>query len=92
MFSEASRLYSGGCVRLEDAARLGQWLFGKELQWEGAATEQQVALEQPVAVYITYLTAKPNGDGTMAYFDDVYSRDKERLAALGNASGPAATR
>lgn len=92
LFSEASRLYSGGCVRLEDAARLGQWLFGHELNWEGAATEQQVALERPVAVYITYLTAKPNADGTMAYFDDVYSRDKERLAALGTASGPIAAR
>ncbi|MEO6198703.1 MAG: L,D-transpeptidase family protein, partial [Sphingomicrobium sp.] len=57
LFSEASRFYSGGCVRLEDASRLGQWLFGRELQWEGAATEEQVRLERPVPLYITYLTA-----------------------------------
>jgi len=82
LFTEASRLYSGGCVRLEDASRLGQWLFGRELQWEGAATEEQVPLERPVPLYITYLTAMPDGDGKIAYFDDVYSRDKDRLATL----------
>ena len=27
LFNEAARLYSGGCVRLEDAARLGRWLL-----------------------------------------------------------------
>lgn len=92
LFSEASRLYSGGCVRLEDAPRLGQWLFGRELQWEGAATEQQVPLDRPVPVYITYLTAMPDGDGRIAFFDDVYSRDKQRLVALGSGSGSVAAR
>ncbi len=44
LFTEASRLYSGGCVRLEDAARLGRWLFGYDLDWECAGTEQRVPL------------------------------------------------
>ena len=82
LFSEASRLYSGGCVRLEDAARLGAWLFGKPLEWEGAGTEERVALPDPVPVYITYLTAMP-GAGGIAYFDDIYGRDASRLATLG---------
>ena len=81
LFSEASRLYSGGCVRLEDAARLGRWMFGRELVWEGAGTEEKVPLQTPVPVYITYLTAVP-GSGTIAYFDDVYGRDASRLAAV----------
>lgn len=80
LFSEASRLYSGGCVRLEDAQRLGQWLFGRPLDWESASIEQQVPLERPVPVYITYLTAMPGPDGTIAFFDDVYGRDKAKLA------------
>ena len=82
LFSEASRLYSGGCVRLEDAPRLGQWLFGRQLEWENATTEQQVPLERPVPVFITYLTATPSSDGTIAFFDDVYGRDKAQIAAL----------
>ena len=82
LFEQAARLYSGGCVRLEDAPRLGRWLFGRELIWEGAGTEEKVPLAYPVPVYITYLTAKPEG-GTIAFFDDIYGRDKARLAAAG---------
>jgi L,D-transpeptidase YcbB len=89
LFSEASRLYSGGCVRLEDAPRLGQWLFGRPLEWEGAGTEERVPLPDPVPVYLTYLTAMPTGSG-IAYFDDIYGRDASRLAQLGQASEAAA--
>jgi murein L,D-transpeptidase YcbB/YkuD len=88
LFSEASRLYSGGCVRLEDAARLGRWLFGHDLEWEGAGTEQRVPLAEPVPVYITYLTAMPSG-ASIAYYDDVYGRDAARLAAMGKTEAPA---
>jgi murein L,D-transpeptidase YcbB/YkuD len=87
LFSEASRLYSGGCVRLEDAWRLSRWLFGKELSWEGAGTEEPVPLSPPVPVYITYLTAMPTGS-SIAFFDDVYGRDKARLAERQSAGGP----
>jgi L,D-transpeptidase YcbB len=84
LFTEASRLYSGGCVRLEDAARLGRWLFGRDLDWESAGTEEMVPLGNPVPVYITYLTAMPSADGSqIAYSDDVYGRDAARLAQLG---------
>jgi|tagenome__1003787_1003787.scaffolds.fasta_scaffold20925685_2 murein L,D-transpeptidase YcbB/YkuD len=83
LFTEASRLYSGGCVRLEDAARLGRWMFGHDLDWEDAATEQMVPLTNPMPVYITYLTAMPDSTGmTIAYSDDVYGRDAARLATL----------
>jgi L,D-transpeptidase YcbB len=80
LFTEASRLYSGGCVRLEDAARLGRWLFGYDLDWESAGTEQRVPLPALVPVYITYLTAIPEGS-SIAFYDDVYGRDAARLAA-----------
>ena len=85
LFEHAARLYSGGCVRLEDAARLGRWLFGRELVWEGASTEEKVLLTPAVPVYITYLTAMPEGSA-IAYYDDVYGRDAARVASLA-ASG-----
>ena len=92
LFTEASRLYSGGCVRLEDAARLGRWLFGYDLQWEGAGTEEMVPLKTPVPVYITYLTAMPDANGSsIAYFDDVYGRDAQRLATLQSSAGTVAS-
>jgi murein L,D-transpeptidase YcbB/YkuD len=86
LLSEASRLFSGGCVRLEDAPRLGRWLFGRELNPEGAAAEQQVRLPRPVPVYITYLTAAPAGS-SIAYFDDVYGRDGVRVAGGATSAG-----
>ena len=79
LFKEASRYFSGGCVRLEDAARLGRWLFGRDLDWQSAGTEQAVPLATPVPVYVTYLTAMPDG-ASVAYYDDVYNRDTPKLA------------
>ncbi|MEO7277101.1 MAG: L,D-transpeptidase family protein, partial [Sphingomicrobium sp.] len=53
LFLKSTRYFSGGCVRLEDAARLGRWLFGRDLDWRSASAEQPVPLAQPVPVYIT---------------------------------------
>nr|NUR37383.1 L,D-transpeptidase family protein [Sphingomonas sp.] len=82
LFQKAARYFSGGCVRLEDAPRLGRWLFGQDLDWQSAGTEQPVPLAHPVPVYITYLTAMPDG-GSIAYFDDVYGRDAAKVAGAG---------
>ena len=82
LLTEASRLYSGGCIRLEDAGRLGRWLFGHDLKKSGSAPEQMVPIPALVPLYITYMTAVPSGNA-IAYFDDVYGRDAARLAALG---------
>ncbi|MEO6582129.1 MAG: L,D-transpeptidase family protein [Sphingomicrobium sp.] len=82
LLTEASRLYSGGCIRLEDAPRLGRWLFGQELKKNGDAPEQMLAIPVMVPLFITYMTAVPDGSG-IAHFDDVYGQDAARLAALG---------
>jgi len=79
LFKESTRYFSGGCVRLEDAWRLSKWLFGRDLTWEGAAPEEPVMLNAPVPVYITYLTAMPDGQ-SIAYYDDAYGRDAPKLA------------
>ncbi len=87
LFKESVRYFSGGCVRLEDAWRLSRWLFnGRELTWEGAGTEQPVPLPSLVPVYITYLTAMPDGQ-SIAYYDDAYGRDAAKLAGTSADSG-----
>jgi murein L,D-transpeptidase YcbB/YkuD len=97
LFEQSVRYFSGGCVRLEDAWRLSKWLFHRDLTWEGHGTEEPVMLDQPVPVYITYLTAVPDGQ-SIAYYDDAYGRDKAELAkmdgsnAAANASGSIASR
>jgi L,D-transpeptidase YcbB len=91
LFSEAARLFSGGCVRLEAAPRLAKWLYGKPLKAVGAKPEQKVDLPQPVPVYLTYLTAVPSGGRQVAYFSDSYGRDGARLAQLGTTKRSAGT-
>ena len=85
LFAEASRLFSGGCVRLEDAPRLARWLHGSVPKASGTKAEQSVPLPVPVPVYLTYLTAFPSGT-SVAWFDDIYGRDRARLAQLGGAA------
>ena len=85
LLTEASRMFSGGCVRLEDAARLGQWLFGRPLKADSSAPELRVDLPRPVPVYITYFTVLPEGS-QLATYPDVYGRDKERLAMAGGGA------
>jgi murein L,D-transpeptidase YcbB/YkuD len=91
LFLKSARYFSGGCVRLEDAARLGRWLFGHDLDWQSAGTEEAVPLATPVPVFITYLTAMPDG-GSIAYFDDTYGRDATKVAASPAADQPVASR
>jgi L,D-transpeptidase YcbB len=79
LLTEASRLFSGGCVRLEDAPRLGKWMFGKALNPKGAGPDEKVELDRPVPVYIAYLTAMPE-DGRLAFYEDIYGRDQAALA------------
>jgi murein L,D-transpeptidase YcbB/YkuD len=85
LLTEASRMFSGGCVRLEDAPRLGQWLFGHALKTDSSDPEQRVDLPKPVPVYITYFTVLPDGS-QLATYPDVYGRDKEQLAAAGGGT------
>lgn len=81
LFKKDVRQFSSGCVRLEDAPRLAQWLFGHPLT-VGETPEQQVPLDRPVPVYLTYLTAAPSAGG-IAFRDDAYGRDAaaERYAS-----------
>jgi murein L,D-transpeptidase YcbB/YkuD len=84
LFEQAARLYSGGCVRLEDAWRLSHWIFDKDLTWEGKQPEEKVMLDKPIPVYITYLTAVPDGT-SVAFLDDVYQRDGTQVTATAEA-------
>ena len=83
LLQEEARLFSGGCVRLEDAPRLAKWLYGKPLSSNGAGTEQPVELDKPVPVYLAYLTAVPTGD-QVHFYQDIYGKDQSQLAASGD--------
>ena len=88
LFNEDQRGFSAGCVRLEDADRLGKLLFGRQLLSTSSKPEHTMAIPQPVPVYITYLTAVPDG-GRIVQRKDIYGLDRQQLAVRSDTSQPA---
>ena len=78
-----ARQFSNGCVRLEDAERLGRWLLDGAMPSAGSP-ETRIDLGQPVPIYITYLTVQADGD-RLALGPDPYGRDGAARAALARA-------
>jgi murein L,D-transpeptidase YcbB/YkuD len=73
-FARDKRLLSNGCVRVEDARRLGRWLLGQDPAPPQDGPEVQVQLPQGMPVYLTYITAQVR-DGKLVYLDDPYGWD-----------------
>lgn len=74
LFAKDSRDLSNGCVRVQDAKRLGEWLLGQEPVAPGKDAETNVRLPQGTPIYLTYITAKVE-DGKLTYLPDVYGWD-----------------
>ncbi len=81
VFAREDRWISNGCVRVEDAQRLAAWLFGVAPPTGDPDVERRVDLDEPVPVFITYLTASP-GPREIVFQRDVYGRDAAALARL----------
>ncbi|HEU0309765.1 MAG TPA: L,D-transpeptidase family protein [Sphingomicrobium sp.] len=73
-FAQSNRALSNGCIRLEDAKRLGNWLMGREAVAPTTEAEQHVQLPKGIPVFVTYLTAQPHL-GELALVRDVYGWD-----------------
>lgn len=77
LLAKEARFYSNGCVRLEQAGKLGRWLLGRPLP-RSKTPEKRVELPVPVPIYITYLTAAPEGT-TIRFRPDTYGRDSVQV-------------
>jgi murein L,D-transpeptidase YcbB/YkuD len=81
LMDKDNRQLSAGCIRLEDAKKLGMWLLQtNDIDMSSDAPEQKLDLPQPVPVYVVYLTASAN-NGRLAIGDDPYARDRAAPAA-----------
>jgi murein L,D-transpeptidase YcbB/YkuD len=74
-FNLANRNLSNGCVRVEDAKRLGRWLLGHDPVSPGSTPELRVQLPQATPIYLTYITAQVR-DGKLSYLPDIYGWDR----------------
>jgi murein L,D-transpeptidase YcbB/YkuD len=80
-FTKGDQWISNGCVRVEDAQRLANWLFGSMPQGGDPKVEKDVQLAEAVPVYMTYLTAAASPNG-VTFRADPYGRDTAVLAKL----------
>lgn len=85
------RQLSSGCIRLEDAPRLGRWLLNGTLPGQAGTAEQRVNLPEAVPIFVTYLTARIV-DGRLALNDDPYRRDGVRALAFSDEANIAIQR
>lgn len=86
LFARAERALSHGCVRVHNALELAAALLGEDeatlqRRVDGGAT-QTIPLAAPTSVYVLYMTAAADEDGTIVYARDIYGRNAGVLAAL----------
>ncbi len=92
LFDRSVRDFSHGCVRVQHPDELAVWvLHGQEAKdgeaWDLDKVNQamndedgnnkQVNLKTPLPIDIFYLTAFPDGEGNMSFFDDLYGYDAD---------------
>ncbi len=93
LFDHVRRSFSSGCIRVESALELAQWVLAPMPEWtreriDAAAAlgeERTVVLGEPVPVHLLYLTAVADGNGGVRFIDDLYGRDPALILALDRA-------
>ena len=89
-FAKANRNLSNGCVRVEDARRLGRWLLGHDPVSPGKDAEIRVQLPRSTPIFVTYITAQVK-DGKLTYLPDIYGWDRSPPTQFAGAYRPGST-
>jgi len=91
LFGREERAFSSGCIRVEDADALTQWLLNQRSNIMSperiravldSGRETTVRLDRPLQVHLLYWTAWVDDQGGIQYRRDVYHRDLPLIAAL----------
>jgi murein L,D-transpeptidase YcbB/YkuD len=94
LFSEGSRNFSHGCIRLKNPLEFvelvfkGRNGFSKDRVKAAIEAGQQhhYAFPEPVVLHVTYRTVSVGADGAPVFRDDVYGRDRRVAKAMRGGS------
>jgi murein L,D-transpeptidase YcbB/YkuD len=94
LFTKDKRAFSHGCIRLEDAKKLAEYLLKDDPSWApekieqamNSGKEQFVQVKKPVPVMISYFTAWTDQNGKLNFRDDVYNHDAKTRARMFGAT------
>ncbi|MGC5700792.1 L,D-transpeptidase family protein [Pseudomonas sp. NFXW11] len=88
LFSKGPRAFSSGCVRVEQALQLRDWLLSpaerlrtNDLLATGLTHEFRLA--KPVPILLSYWTVQADSHGQLLYAPDIYGHDEVLSSALG---------
>ena len=90
LFSRSRRDFSHGCIRVEDAVALAEWVLRDDPKWtpenirsamNGEET-MEVKIKNPIPVLILYGTAVAQENGEVDFYNDIYGYDAELERAL----------
>ena len=92
-FGETRRDFSHGCVRVEEPAKLAEWVLRNNPGWTPervdaafkAEKAQQVNLTKQIPVLLVYGTAIAPEDGKIYFFEDIYGHDKSLIPLFSQA-------
>jgi L,D-transpeptidase YcbB len=90
LFTRNIRSFSSGCVRIDNALQLAQYLLKDDPDWSpdrlqeaiDKGQKRTIVLKKPVPVHILYLTAWADDKGTAYFGKDIYDRDRQLITAL----------
>ena len=94
LFARARRDFSHGCIRLEKAEDLAEWVLRMESGWPRDRIEAamqgtetfSVKLKHPIPVVTMYVTAVVLANGEVHFFDDIYGEDAALEKELAEAA------
>lgn len=91
LFNENVRAFSHGCMRVRNPVQLAEVVLAKDKGWDKdtindlankGPEENEIVLDQPIPVHITYFTAEVGDDGDVQTFGDIYGHEKRITLAL----------
>lgn len=91
LFSESTRTFSHGCMRVRNPVRLAELVLAEDKGWQPSMLKQlmhkgpennAILLDQKIPVHVTYFTASVDESGSVHYFRDIYGHEKRISLAL----------
>jgi murein L,D-transpeptidase YcbB/YkuD len=88
LFGGATRVFSHGCMRVQNPVRLAEVLLEHDKGWGTDKVQEyvrrggEIKLTTPIPVHITYFTAVVDDEGKLHYRPDVYGMDGRTATAL----------
>lgn len=94
-FKRANRALSSGCIRMQDAQAVADFVLARNEGWSEARREKiiakgrmaEVRAQEPLPVYILYQTVWLGDRGQIVYGPDIYAHDRKLLKVLTNMDG-----